>query len=531
VTITDEPTTDTEEPHEPTPSARQLREEHWRTRAEEVGLTLDDVVAKAHELDGGRHAKQINQLDMTPALYMDLHMWLSTHRLVEPYVYTPDDFLHDAFWSARPVLQHIRQAAHARQRSAPAVLHVVLARVAAAIPHVIELPPIVGSAAPLCYSVVLLAASGVGKSSASNVGTELLPLNSNFLDPRDNPIADGLPLGSGEGLVEVLFDFVDDENGKKVKRQVRQNAYVMVDEGQVLTDLGKRTGSTLLPVIRTIWTGGTIGNTNASQERKRIVPAGQYTVGIVVALQDLRAGALLDDADAGTPQRFAWARATDPSIPDVAPEWPGPLEWGPPSAADLDLEPNAQGYRRARMTVDDSIATELRAADLDRARGQTVDDALDAHAGLLTLKIAGLLAILDGRLHINFDDWDLAKSIKWASDAVRSEVVTIASQEETRRNEAAGRMLGHRQHVAAETVETRRLTSIVDVARKIAEKVWSEKESTVSEIRRKLSTAQRPVFDDALEHAKGEDWIVEDEEPGQRGGAKRVLRPGDRKPT
>ena len=43
--------------------------------------------------------------------------------------------LPDEFWTARPELAHIRQAAHARQRSAPAVLHAALARVAAGAPH------------------------------------------------------------------------------------------------------------------------------------------------------------------------------------------------------------------------------------------------------------------------------------------------------------------------------------------------------------------------------------------------------------
>jgi hypothetical protein len=414
--------------------------------------------------------------------------------------------LPESFWNARPALAHVRQAAHSRQVSASAVLHVILARVAAAIPHTLELPATVGGAVPLCYAAALMGPSGVGKSGANRVGTELLPLPTDPADNLPGPIvADQLPLGSGEGLVETLFEWVDEPTAdgkktKKVKKQVRHNAYVYADEGRVLSDIGNRSGSTLLPTICSIWTGATLGQTNAAQERRRIVPAGNYTFGIVIALQTAKAGALLDDVDAGTPQRFAWAYATDPSVPDVEPEWPGALDWQPPAqVVDLQAEGKAKTYRRHQLGLDPVIR-------------------------------AGLLAILDGRLAINLDDWALAKMIKAASDEVRTELVTITGEEATRRNEAAGRMAGARQDVATETVEARRLTRIVDVARKVAEKVHGDKVATVAKVRRNLAATQRPALDDALELALDEGWIVEDQEPGQ-GGAQRILRPGDRRPS
>ena len=54
----------------------------------------------------------------------------------------PTDPLHlpDDFYAARPVLAHISQAARTRQRSRDAVFHVVLARIAAAVPHQREAP-------------------------------------------------------------------------------------------------------------------------------------------------------------------------------------------------------------------------------------------------------------------------------------------------------------------------------------------------------------------------------------------------------
>jgi hypothetical protein len=439
------------------------------------------------------------------------------------------DELPDEFWTARPMLEHIRQAAWSRQRSAAAVLHVVLARVTASLPHTLELPPIVGSTAGLSYFAALLAPPGVGKSSASDIGKELVPIN------RDD-VADDLPPGSGEGLTEALFEVVDEEgdDGKKrkVKLQKKYGAYVYADEGQVLADLGSRSGATLLPTLRTIWSGGIIGQANASNERKRIVPAGQYVFGVVIGLQDTKAAALLDDAGAGTPQRFAWARATDPNIPDTAPEWPGPLHWTAPGPGDLaaaDIKNRSSGYVRHRLRVSPEIAAELQADDLERARGHEIADELDAHRGLLRLKIAALLAILEDRLEIRCDDWELAGMIKKASDAVRASIVDLTRAEAARKEQQTSERLAKRAVDADTAVERRR---IIDTARAIATKVHAGdgRCSTVGGARRTVSVARRAVFDDALAHALAEHWVIEELEPSHTGDKQRTLRPGEKRP-
>jgi len=139
----------------------------------------------------------------------------------------------------REKLAQIRQAAHSRQRGADAVLQVVLARVAAGAPFTLKLPALVGSPSPLCYFGVVLGPSGTGKGNSADIGSELVPLGTH--------VADQLPLGSGEGLVEVLFESVrepDPVTSKPVtvKRQIRYNAFVYVDEGDMLAAIGTRNG-------------------------------------------------------------------------------------------------------------------------------------------------------------------------------------------------------------------------------------------------------------------------------------------------
>jgi hypothetical protein len=418
--------------------------------------------------------------------------------------------LPDDFWAARPHLKHIRDAAHSRQRSADALLHITLARLSAITPHTCHLPGIVGTAAPLSYFAAIVAPPGVGKSSADAIGAEILPAPTWVLDH--------LPLGSGEGLAEALFDLVEevDEEGKlrKVKRQVRHNAYIWADEGQALGEIGGRKGSTLLPTIRTIWTGGVMGQANARAETHRVVPALTYAYGFSIALQPGKANALLEDSDGGTPQRFGWASAIDPTIPDRQhrPPWPGELDWDPPALV----------VTGAALGVDEEVATEIQDADLARSRGEVAVSEMDAHGGLYRFKVAGLLTVLDSRNHITTDDWELAGVVKAASDAVRTSVIGAVAADAEKR-EAAFR----ERHADREVTADRRKhdAAVAECAQRIQAKVVAKPGVTVAELRRTLTKRLRDVLDDGLAEAASNGWVCEAEEPGARGGSRRVLNP------
>ena len=238
----------------------------------------------------------------------------------------PSNGLPESFWTARPVFTHIRQAAHSRMLSAFAVLGCVLARVAALTPPSYKLPPTVGAPSTLAVYIAVTGTPGSGKSTAKSEAKQLLPCD-------DERIVDDLALGSGEGLIDSFFTTVDEMvDGKRVrqKRQTKHGAFFYLDEGQALLELGTRKGATLLPVLRTAWTGQTSGNANASTETKRHIGEGRYVIGLVVAFQPAMAAGLLADGDGGTPQRFEWCSTIDPTVPAVRPPWPGPLNWTAP---------------------------------------------------------------------------------------------------------------------------------------------------------------------------------------------------------
>jgi hypothetical protein len=345
----------------------------------------------------------------------------------------PPPGLTEAFWDERPILTHIRQAARSRLVAPAAVLGAILARVAAFTPPSTCLPPTIGGNAPLSIYIALRGNSGDGKSSPVATATDLIP--------HHPPTCIGpLALGSGEGLVEAFMDLVEetvDDGGKtvkrKVKKQVKHGALFSLDEGQLLSEIGNRKGATILPVLRTAWSGGDPGQANASVETRRSLKPGTYAIGVISLWQDKAAIALLDDADGGTPQRFVWLDVADPGASINRPAWPGPLHWNAPDLIAF------QGVISANpLKLSPAIELEVAQARVNQLTRDAVAAPLDAHRRLNKLKVAGVLAVLDERSEITDDDWRLAEHIMATSDATRDWVLAEARRHTAA--EAAGRV-------------------------------------------------------------------------------------------
>jgi len=285
----------------------------------------------------------------------------------------------------------------------------------------------------------------------------------------------------------------------------------VVDEGQVLVELGGRRGATLLPTLRSAWSGATLGQANASAETHRRLAAGFYRFCAVILLQPEHAATLLADGGGGLPQRIVWATATDPTIPDEQSPWPGPLDWTPPPTIsggpwDLDVHPD--------------IAAELRTADLARARGGQAADPLDSHGGLARLKIAGVLAILAGRTNITREDWALAGHVVNVSRAVRMWVTEI-DRAAARRREGAAIARAIRRDVAI--VDSAAQRSLDRAARAIANRVHKQGGGTRRDLRHAVAGRDREhvTVEAALEEAERLRWIVAgDDDTWTPGGAR-----------
>lgn len=344
----------------------------------------------------------------------------------------------EEFWHARESLGHIRQAAHSRGMSADLVLHAVMARLSAMLDPNLRFDVGLGPGS-LNYFTAVVGGAGQGKSAGGRVARELLEVPDRLTRPAEDGqpyFHDGLPLGSGEGIPEAFMGTVNRETGEvdrkgepkkeKVRTQIRHNVFLSVDEGESLTKTAERSGATIGPTIRSAWVGELLGQANASEERRRIVHAGTYSLGMLVGYQPETAGPLLADGGAGTPQRFGWCSASDPSVPERRVEHPGPLQ----IPALLQERPWTD-----TMPADGPIQEETWSRRMRLVHGTLKIGPLDSHEPYMRGKAAALLAILDGRGVITVDDWALSKILWDTSCAVRDALIARGAAEAARKRE------------------------------------------------------------------------------------------------
>ena len=445
---------------------------------------LDVIAMYEHGADRNAAAKRIAEDTGIWRERLPMHVEVDGHSLVAADLRQPSDDtptppvpsstnLPDEFWQARPKLTHIQQAAHNRRVSADAVLLAVLSRLCVQVPPSVNLPAVIGSAASLNMIGAIVAESGIGKSAAMSVAAELVPI--------DNPgIVADFPIGSGEGIPEAFLGAAEDvvgSDGKKhkVRPQVRVGVLAMVDEGQVLTEMSKRSGATIMPTLRAAWSGSTLGQGNASADTNRKVQAGKYRFAAIIAIQPAHAIDFLSDKAGGTPQRFVWLSANDPTLPDKRPPWPGCLELQPPEHYTFGTF-----IELADAVADEVVGKHLAATRRQLGTTRTNDEQLDGHARLVQLKVSALLAILDDRARVTEDDWRLAAMVMTTSDAVRR-TISIMSQLEALRTEKASTARAVRRETAlVDNVETRArqrvARAIVTKARKAPDVVFTERE-------------------------------------------------------
>ncbi|MFD8577193.1 hypothetical protein ACFV1H_17910 [Streptomyces virginiae] len=416
--------------------------------------------------------------------------------------------LPEEFWQARPVFQHMRQAAHSQGCSGDLVLYSTLARLSGMLSHHIRAVTGIGGRASLNVFAAMVGTSGAGKSISAGCVRDLMA-------PADDDFRDGLPIGTGEGIAEAFMGTVDEATGElhqkgpykgdpvmaKVRKQTRHNAFFYVDEGQTLAKLAERSGSILGETLRRAAIGEALGQTNASEERTRYIAPGSYSLGLLAGFQPSIATVLLADAHTGTPQRFYWGWADDPSIPDDPPPWPGPIEPHP-------------GRVRPDQPVDITFPLRIRkmlwADRVARGRGEVEVAELDGHAGLMKVKLAALFALLDGgRYGVTEEDWELAE-VAWESSCkVRDSLVLRAQREaaaEKQRAEDAKVTAELRSHVAKKDADLT-LERVAHLVRRHASTVGG---ITYGGLKKALASRDRPVAEKAVSLAVARGWVFEE---------------------
>lgn len=327
------------------------------------------------------------------------------------------------FWESRESLALIYSAALSRLSSPWAVLAFCAARALTLVPPRWTLPPIIGGRGSLNWFAALATKSGGGKDSASAVARELVP---QAVYERN--------LGSGEGMLAAFERPKNDDAGGGVREAVMFSS----SEVDQMTALGGRTGSTLMSTLREAFTGSTLGFSYVSKSVQ--LPAHTYRLTYVCGVQPARAGGLLGDSAGGTPQRFMWFPALDRRI---SREFLRTDPWMPT----LEIPTNTEFFYDREIGIPEEAADFIINARVDAARGE--GDPLDSHAIFAREKFAYALAVLDGRVEMTLEDWELSGIAAAVSRRTRNWVTDHMTDAQRGEARERGEMKGV-EHVATE---------------------------------------------------------------------------------
>ena len=177
------------------------------------------------------------------------------------------------------------------------------------------------------------------------------------------------------------------------------------------------------------------------------------------------------------------------------------------------------------LSLEDTIIDTIVREDRRRNRGERAADDLDGHVNLARLKVAGLLAVLDGgRIEVNLDDWSLAGTITRTSREVRTELLELVRIEERKREEASTSKHVRREAAVVDSHVNRAVEHMAASIARHVHKQACEGGCVKRCVSRSTASAHRQLatVDDAIEHAVSLRWITSVDEH---------FRPGEARPS
>lgn len=404
--------------------------------------TIDDAIWQAVQEAPGDH-------DFTGQEYHKVATsaweYASADGPANPVVDDPLEDLRQAeerIFESTSTLKHVERAAHSAGRNSGSVLAAVLARVIAEIPPHHRLPGaedgVVGSRASLDLAFALVGKSGRGKSDAERISEQVLGIDQSEIQKSPS---------TGQGLMQsYLYENKDLKENVMVEDPRR---LFNVDEIGQLASLKDDKSATIGHTLRSMLTGGHVGSENATRERRRNLPARSYRMALIAGVQPTRSGTLLNDEDAGLPQRFVWVVVDKTLSPEPGnrPEWPGSLNWeGIPDRSEFDDDLVIIDYP-------EHIREQVIWDDYEDKEDEGVSR---SHLNLTRLKVAAALMFLHGEERITERWWDIAGRIMEESLVVQRHCRSVIAQEAQERENRRAVMQGVAEEVREESVIVRK---------------------------------------------------------------------------
>jgi hypothetical protein len=405
---------------------------------------------------------------------------------------TADCYLPEEFWAARPLFRHLRLAAQSGMASPEGVLLAGLALVAARVMPNVKLPAPVGTPASLNHMFVLCGDSADGKSTCRKVAKAAIEM-----DPGVAPWHSFGP-SSGQGIAGQFQKLVKPQGGVPFLERTRWAGFAHVEESDTMQALLANKTNTIGAVLRQGAFGeelsyGNIGDTQTN------LPEHSYRLIFWMCMQPELSDWLLGTQAGGLPQRFVWGCVRDPRIVDV--EHPGvfpvrvAVECMPDPVSGAPRSETVMGYTEA-------IRLEIREAARQRKiLGAQAGEEFDGHAILNRFKIAGHIALCDGRLNITDEDWALAGMVVTASSGalrwVRAVVTWAGALEAQKVALGRGRSRVIEESVVQAHGETGARKRVADAVLRFLGRTESQGMKK-SELRRKLQAADRHLLDEGV---------------------------------
>lgn len=386
---------------------------------------------------------------------------------------------HEWIFSATPGLSQIAAAADARGTARWGLLGTLLPRVAASIPPCVRLVPPAGAVQSVLdedeagdseklefseaegtsinlYSVAVSGPS-TGKTDAMTIASGLIP----------NAVA-GLRTvapGTGEGVLKEFprvrpDDGADGEGDDKNAAEgtapeiddLGDTCSILMESDEIDIFVGEmmRQGSKTSGWYRSMWMGGEIGNTVSDKERRSAIAAHAYRFGIVLGAQPDAVAPMFAETGRGTPQRFMWLPAQQSLPRGVYPAKleTAPVYWfnGSPSMIPANAAQAPVWVYPPKAAKDQLARDRWRAATADPfAAPRAADRAAaiaDRHAVLQQLKVAVLLAALDGLAQPQDAHWYAAGAVMQVRRATIHRLVAESDRVKAEGKEAEGALNG-----------------------------------------------------------------------------------------
>jgi hypothetical protein len=399
--------------------------------------------------------------------------------------------IEQGFWDSRESLKMVWQTSMANLVPPWAVLAICAARGLSQVrPHVV-LPPVISRRGSLNWFGAIVAGPAGGKTTSGEVAEYLVP--GHILTCYQ---------GTGEGILASFGQAGDPGDPNSVPEH--EAIMLDVDEVDTLGAVSNRQGATLMPILRSAFSGATLAFSYANRDKRRYVRKHTYRMTGIVGMQPKRAGWILADSDGGTPQRFMWFPATDSRMRAARPWETGPLTL-----------PKLTDWLYPRTIVIPKVAEQLLVTEhIKRQQGD--QNALDGHALFCREKFAYALTVLDGRVDMSEEDWELSGIA--AEISLYTRQLVIDELKNAARIEALdrGEIRGIEMHAADEAKEYESAERVRRVLRWVLEKITDAGDDGINQpdLNRRCASRDRRWLPAALQVAQSNGLIRQTAESG-----------------